>query len=155
MKSHHSFPPRSSPCLYYVFHIHFGIKQWDSRCCTGFSVLTLNSNHSVMTWPTSPAADDLLPVPLLCSAMLLLGSMIQSVMEEKQSRSIHRLWNTHSSRCCQSAGGGSAIPVVHSERDPPSDWFTYSTTRALSELHAAQSVLINMPERSTICFVFK
>lgn len=67
IKSHHAFPSRSFPCLYCVFHIHFGIKRWDSRCCMGTLMLTLNSNHSVMTWLTRIPGDDLLLVTPLCS----------------------------------------------------------------------------------------
>lgn len=39
IKSHHSFLSHSFPCLYCVFHIHFGIEQWHSRCCMEILVL--------------------------------------------------------------------------------------------------------------------
>lgn len=79
MKSRHSFP-----CLYCVFHVHLGIKLWDSMCCTGTSMLTLNSNHSVLPWPTRTAADDFLLVPLLCNAVSGIYDSISSGRKAKQ-----------------------------------------------------------------------
>lgn len=87
----------------------------------GTLMLTLHSNHSVMTWLTRIPGDDLLLVTLLCNAA---SGIYDSNRNGRNRKMKHPQVLKHSQlpvAASQHWGGGSSgIPVVHRERDPPS-----------------------------------
>lgn len=149
MKSRHSFPSLSFPCLYCVFHIHFGIKQWDSRCCTGTLTLTLKLKpfsqdvaHQYSCWQF--ATIDL----------LLLGSMIQTVMEEKGRWTMHRWWNIHSSPWLLVSTGTGFWQPCSAQRDRSTQWPIHLQDLC-SMLTSCSATSVHKYDRKSTTLVFK
>lgn len=78
--------PIPFPPLLLFYSSPFGIKQWARRCCMGTAVLTPNSSHLVMAWPTRSYDRDLVTHSSAARrgyqvAMVLIQSLSTSMPE--------------------------------------------------------------------------